>query len=121
MLAIVELDLERGFDTLIVKDGILYTYYLIVALTGTVKLHTIASTEDSLYLEFYSDRTGSGKGFRVNLRKFTNVDGKFRGLLICDSTVSRSVSFSYLHSTYIGHHLALLMCQVLIILFAVCH
>ena len=78
LLEIVELELERGFDTLIVKDEIVYTYHLIVALTGTVKLHTIASTEDSLYLEFYSDTTGSGKGFRVNLRKFTNAEGEFR-------------------------------------------
>ncbi|XP_072041747.1 bone morphogenetic protein 1-like [Amphiura filiformis] len=76
LLEIIDFELERGFDTLMIggygSTGV--TYYHIVTLTGTVRLHTIPSLNTSMQLEFSTDRTGIGKGFRVNIRQFIGTE-----------------------------------------------
>ncbi len=77
MLEIIEFELERGFDTLTIGEYRGVTHYEIVILTGTAKLHTVPSSplSSALNLQFQTDKTGSGKGFRINIRQITGTEG----------------------------------------------
>ncbi|XP_072030432.1 uncharacterized protein [Amphiura filiformis] len=67
--------LEDGFDFLSVGNGdssAVGSESTIVKLTGKIKLRTITSLLESMWLQFATDRTGRAKGFNVN---FTQVLG----------------------------------------------
>ncbi|XP_072030434.1 CUB and sushi domain-containing protein 1-like [Amphiura filiformis] len=75
LLMIDTFHLEDGFDFLSVGNGDSSAVGIestIVKLTGMIKLRTITSVGESMWLQFATDRTGRTKGFNVN---FTQVLG----------------------------------------------
>ena len=79
LMTIDEFQLEDGFDFLSVGNGdssSVGSESTIAKLTGRIKLRAITSNEDSLWVNFATDQTGTDKGFAVN---FTQVHG-YKGM-----------------------------------------
>ncbi|XP_072033167.1 uncharacterized protein [Amphiura filiformis] len=78
LVKIIEFQLERGYDFLIVDDVIdneRHEVTNIARLTGGVKVTKIASVYGQVNMEFVTDRTGGDKGFHLELTQVEHKDG----------------------------------------------
>ena len=78
LMTIGEFQLEDGFDFLTVGNGDSSSVAgesTIAKLTGRIKLRTITSGEDSLWVKFATDHTGTDKGFAVNFTQIRESQG----------------------------------------------
>lgn len=80
LMSIEEFQLEEGFDFLTVGNGdtsSLGSESTIAELTGRIKLRSITSVEDSLWVKFATDHTGTEKGFAVNFTQIRESQGMY--------------------------------------------
>ena len=77
ILDIIDFDMENRYDFLIVGNGenSAIKPSLIARLTGETKLRTLTSTEDTMWLKVASDRTGTRRGFEIELTRTATVEG----------------------------------------------
>ena len=77
ILDIIDFDMENKYDFLIVGNGdnSAIKSSVIARLTGKTKLRTLSSTDDIMWLKLASDRTGTGRGFEIELTRAANVEG----------------------------------------------
>lgn len=77
-MTIEDFQLEDGFDFLTVGNGDGFSAEIastIAKLTGRIKLRTITSVDDSLWVQFVTDRTGTDGGFAVNFTQILGYEG----------------------------------------------
>ena len=77
ILDIIDFDMENKYDFLIVGNGenSAIKSSLIARLTGETKLRTLTSAEDTMWLKVASDRTGTRRGFEIELARTATVEG----------------------------------------------
>ena len=77
ILDIIDFDMENKYDFLIVGNGdnSAIKSSNIARLTGKTKLRTLSSTEDTMWLKVASDRTGTGRGFEIELTRTVTIGG----------------------------------------------
>ncbi|XP_072046327.1 low-density lipoprotein receptor-related protein 12-like [Amphiura filiformis] len=76
ILDIIDFDMENRYDFLIVGNGqnSAIESSTIAKLTGQVKLRTLVSNEAQMWLKVASDRTGTGRGFQIDLTRTIDVE-----------------------------------------------
>ena len=74
---IIDFDMENKYDFLIVGNGenSAIKSSVIARLTGETRLRTLTSAEDTIWLKVASDRTGTGRGFEIELTRTATVEG----------------------------------------------
>ena len=84
MIHIQDFDMEEGYDFLLVGNGdnSAIGESTIAALTGKIKLRTLASGDDVLWMRVATDRTGVAKGFELNVTQVANTEGNCFELLL---------------------------------------
>ena len=77
VLDIVDFEMENSYDFLIVGNGdnTADQGSTIAKLTGRLKLRTLTSMGSRLWLKVVSDRTGTRRGFKIDITRTTGVEG----------------------------------------------
>ena len=78
LLSLNDFYLEDGFDFLSIGNGdrsSIGRESTIVQFSGEVKLRTITSVGDSMWLQFATDRTGIERGFNINFTQVLTKEG----------------------------------------------
>ncbi|XP_072018523.1 CUB and sushi domain-containing protein 3-like [Amphiura filiformis] len=75
VIAILDFQMERGYDFLTIGNGEDSTSRasIVAKLTGDIKLRTISSSRLSMWLQVAADRTGTGKGFNIEISLAKNI------------------------------------------------
>ena len=83
ILDIIDFDMENKYDFLIVGNGdnSAIKSSSIARLTGKTKLRTLSSTDDTMWLKVASDRTGTGRGFEIELTRTVTIEGIVSGIV----------------------------------------
>lgn len=76
---IIDFEMERGYDFLILGDGVVSVdgKSTLATLTGTIKLNSLSSGGSTLWIKVATDRTGTSKGFRLELKQLTDEYGMY--------------------------------------------
>ena len=74
---ILDFQMETGFDFLTIGNGHDSTSSgsVIARLSGKIKLQTLTSNRIDMWIQIAADRTGTGKGFNLELLLTKNVEG----------------------------------------------
>ncbi|XP_072022253.1 uncharacterized protein [Amphiura filiformis] len=93
VIDIMDFDLERNYDFLIIGDGEdpSDAESTIATLTGMVKIRRIVSLEHQIWIKFVSDRTGTRRGFDIHIRDWNTAEICHPNDIDCGNRVCVSV------------------------------